>query len=136
MAGRDLAPSLGLLSIGEVFRCTPNDGESRGPIAALPSVLRTRVSHATRMTCSVADGELRSGTTVALRKSDLYASLWASCDQLRGGMDASQYKDASARQRRFSVPRWHCGARLCRGTRGSIGLVIRSPQFDSPTPRS
>lgn len=31
--------------------------------------------------------------TVALKKSDLYSSLWASCDQLRGGMDASQYKD-------------------------------------------
>src|SRR3954470_24871369 len=30
---------------------------------------------------------------VALRKSDLYSSLWASCDQLRGGMDATQYKD-------------------------------------------
>lgn len=30
---------------------------------------------------------------VALKKSDLYRSLWASCDQLRGGMDASQYKD-------------------------------------------
>jgi len=28
-----------------------------------------------------------------LKKSDLYASLWASCDELRGGMDASQYKD-------------------------------------------
>ena len=30
---------------------------------------------------------------VALKKSDLYSSLWASCDQLRGSMDASQYKD-------------------------------------------
>ncbi|WP_132992662.1 type I restriction-modification system subunit M [Gordonia zhaorongruii] len=30
---------------------------------------------------------------MALKKSDLYVSLWASCDQLRGGMDASQYKD-------------------------------------------
>jgi type I restriction enzyme M protein len=30
---------------------------------------------------------------VKLKKSDLYSSLWASCDQLRGGMDASQYKD-------------------------------------------
>lgn len=30
---------------------------------------------------------------MALRKSDLYSFLWASCDQLRGGMDASQYKD-------------------------------------------
>jgi type I restriction enzyme M protein len=28
-----------------------------------------------------------------LQKSDLYSSLWASCDELRGGMDASQYKD-------------------------------------------
>lgn len=28
-----------------------------------------------------------------LKKSDLYASLWASCDALRGGMDASLYKD-------------------------------------------
>nr|WP_245551717.1 type I restriction-modification system subunit M N-terminal domain-containing protein [Gordonia hirsuta] len=28
-----------------------------------------------------------------MKKSDLYSSLWASCDQLRGGMDASQYKD-------------------------------------------
>ena len=35
----------------------------------------------------------QKGRTVALKKSDLYASLWASCDQLRGGMDASQYKD-------------------------------------------
>src|SRR4051794_7017393 len=30
---------------------------------------------------------------MALKKSDLYRSLWASCDELRGGMDASQYKD-------------------------------------------
>ena len=30
---------------------------------------------------------------MALKKSQLYASLWHSCDQLRGGMDASQYKD-------------------------------------------
>jgi type I restriction enzyme M protein len=28
-----------------------------------------------------------------IKKSDLYAKLWASCDELRGGMDASQYKD-------------------------------------------
>ena len=30
---------------------------------------------------------------MALKKSQLYASLWQSCDGLRGGMDASQYKD-------------------------------------------
>src|SRR5690606_18373137 len=28
-----------------------------------------------------------------LKKSALYSSLWQSCDALRGGMDASQYKD-------------------------------------------
>ena len=30
---------------------------------------------------------------MALKKSELYSSLWQSCDALRGGMDASQYKD-------------------------------------------
>ncbi|MDP2207899.1 MAG: type I restriction-modification system subunit M [Bacteroidota bacterium] len=30
---------------------------------------------------------------MAVKKSELYNSLWASCDELRGGMDASQYKD-------------------------------------------
>jgi type I restriction enzyme M protein len=30
---------------------------------------------------------------MAIKKSELYSSLWAGCDDLRGGMDASQYKD-------------------------------------------
>ena len=30
---------------------------------------------------------------MAIKKSELYSSLWASCDELRGGMDASQYRD-------------------------------------------
>ena len=30
---------------------------------------------------------------MAIKKSELYTSLWKSCDELRGGMDASQYKD-------------------------------------------
>jgi type I restriction enzyme M protein len=30
---------------------------------------------------------------MALKKSELYSSIWQSCDELRGGMDASQYKD-------------------------------------------
>ena len=30
---------------------------------------------------------------MAIKKTELYTSLWASCDELRGGMDASQYKD-------------------------------------------
>jgi len=36
---------------------------------------------------------------MALKKSELYSSLWSSCDELRGGMDASQYKD--------KLHRWH-----------------------------
>ena len=30
---------------------------------------------------------------MAIKKTQLYSSLWASCDELCGGMDASQYKD-------------------------------------------
>ena len=30
---------------------------------------------------------------MAIKKSELYSSLWAGADALRGGMDASQYKD-------------------------------------------
>ena len=30
---------------------------------------------------------------MAIKKTELYSSLWSSCDELRGGMDASQYKD-------------------------------------------
>ena len=30
---------------------------------------------------------------MALKKSELYSDIWKACDQLRGGMDASQYKD-------------------------------------------
>src|ERR1700682_3214431 len=30
---------------------------------------------------------------MAIKKSELYSSLWSSCDELRGGMEASQYKD-------------------------------------------
>jgi type I restriction enzyme M protein len=30
---------------------------------------------------------------LAIKKTELYSSLWASADELRGGMDASEYKD-------------------------------------------
>ena len=30
---------------------------------------------------------------MAIKKTEIYSSLWQSCDELRGGMDASQYKD-------------------------------------------
>lgn len=31
---------------------------------------------------------------MAIKQTELYSSFWASCDELRGGMDASQYKSA------------------------------------------
>lgn len=42
---------------------------------------------------------------MAVKKTQLYASLWASCDKLRGGMDSSEYKDYI----RFC---WHIGTKL------------------------
>jgi type I restriction enzyme M protein len=30
---------------------------------------------------------------MVVKKSELYSSIWSSCDELRGGRDASQYKD-------------------------------------------
>ena len=36
---------------------------------------------------------MKSKKYMAIKKSELYSSLWASCDELRGSMDASQYKD-------------------------------------------
>ena len=30
---------------------------------------------------------------MAVKKTELYSSLWASCDKLRGAMDSSEYKD-------------------------------------------
>ena len=29
---------------------------------------------------------------MAIKKSELYSSLWKSCDELRGGMDADKFK--------------------------------------------
>jgi HsdM N-terminal domain len=49
-----------------------------------------RVRAAGSGSCSHINGERE---TVALKKSELYSSLWSGCDELRGGMDASQYKD-------------------------------------------
>ena len=49
---------------------------------------------------------------MAIKKSDLYSSLWASCDELRGGMDASQYKD---------YVEWHCRSGFVRGRRAAGG---------------
>jgi hypothetical protein len=44
-------------------------------------------------TLSPFPAEPEHNEAMALKKSELYSSLWSSCDELRGGMDASQYKD-------------------------------------------
>ena len=38
-------------------------------------------------------GALGGGAAMPIKKPEIYSSLWKSCDELRGGMDASQYKD-------------------------------------------
>jgi hypothetical protein len=40
--------------------------------------------------------ERHHSLAMPIKKSELYSSLWKSCDELRGGMDASQYKDTSS----------------------------------------
>jgi type I restriction enzyme M protein len=30
---------------------------------------------------------------MSIKKSELYSHIWQSCDELRGGMDASEYKN-------------------------------------------
>ena len=54
---------------------------------------------------------------MAMRKSDLYSSLWASCDELRSGRDASQYKDRWPR--RFGRMR-HAGYKLRNTQKGRL----------------
>jgi hypothetical protein len=46
-----------------------------------------------RIGFSIPEETSSRGAKLAIKKSDLYSSIWASCDELRGGMDASQYKD-------------------------------------------
>jgi len=47
---------------------------------------RPPASHMTRCQATT-DTRDRLEAPVILKKSDLYSSLWASCDELRGGMD-------------------------------------------------
>ena len=48
---------------------------------------------------------------MAIKKSELYSSLWASCDELRGGMDVSQYVLFSQLQRHDRPQGQDCHAR-------------------------
>lgn len=46
---------------------------------------------------------------MALKKSELHSSLWQSCDELRGGIDASQYKDGKLVLRSMKYVSDKCG---------------------------
>lgn len=69
---------------------------------------------------------------MALKKSELYSSLWSGCDELRGGMDASQYKDY-VKVERFYVQRmktkWgNCNPRT-RAVRLNADLAKKPREF-------
>lgn len=41
---------------------------------------------------------------MAIKKNELYRSLWASCDKLKGGMDASQCRQSWILRERMCTP--------------------------------
>ena len=67
---------------------------------------------------------------MAFKKSEFYSSLWSSCDELRGGTDASQYKDLivkwqrlmGVKVERFFVQRMKTKWGSCSPGHGSIRL--------------
>jgi type I restriction enzyme M protein len=65
---------------------------TREPVYTLPYHSALRLTPEFAGACGQAS-PLNTLTFMAIKKSELYSSLWASCDELRGGMDASQYKD-------------------------------------------
>ncbi len=68
------------------FTSTPANRVSVSFVSRQIGLRRTPKSPA----CSIAQ---TNQIPMAIKKSELYSSLWQSCDELRGGMDASQYKD-------------------------------------------
>lgn len=53
----------------------------------------TSVGPSGKQTAATSEPKAPPARSGVVKKSDLYSSIWASCDELRGGMDASQYKD-------------------------------------------
>jgi len=69
----------------------PDKRRGRPPKLAKPEPERPRSKKEPKQVQP--DRQNRKAPRMALKKSELYSSLWSSCDELRGGMDASQYKD-------------------------------------------
>lgn len=49
---------------------------------------------------------------MAVKKSEIYSRIWQGCDVLRGGMDASQYKDYVLSGQLTIIGRWWAKVRL------------------------
>jgi type I restriction enzyme M protein len=62
---------------------------------------------------------------MAIKKTELYSSLWASCDELRGGMDASQYKDYVLTQLFMITPKTSQDQTVYDPTCGSGSLLLK-----------
>ena len=107
-----VVPRAGVLFVDSVLEESLAYGSAGGPDGGLPdharlpihniwqylplqlsTISRTSPSSKTKFNGLRTISAAESINRMALKKSDLYSSLWASCDELRGGMDASQYKD-------------------------------------------
>src|SRR5581483_11044609 len=89
-------PPARVYSKGRAGPCPPARVYSKGragpcPPARAPSVLLLEAVTLDIVGAGLAPA--RGTSAMAIKKSELYSSLWKSCDELRGGMDASQYKD-------------------------------------------
>ncbi|CTP90233.1 type I restriction-modification system subunit M [Xanthomonas graminis] len=91
VSGRGRGGSVALAETAEVGKRPVSHLVSQQAKAVKPGALSTKTKAAkTQADTETASSVRRSGV---VKKSDLYSSIWASCDELRGGMDASQYKD-------------------------------------------
>ena len=100
VAARDALCDSGVLAKGRGYggtvRRVADAGGEAIPAAVLRQITQFATSSAQASAAAPPTDLARRNSTArrtALTKSELYASLWASCDELRGGMDASQYKD-------------------------------------------
>jgi type I restriction enzyme M protein len=80
------APAASLAAAASPAAAAPGAAEA-APAAVAPPAALTAPSSIEKASVP------KAGRARALKKSELYSSLWQSCDALRGGMDASQYKD-------------------------------------------